>query len=420
MQAPSETSPPTVHTDAHARPPRILVVDDAPLNRKLLSAILDREECEVLEAEGGARAIELARTRAPDLVLLDIMMPGMDGYEVCEALQADDLTRSIPIIFLSALSETADKVRGLELGAVDYVTKPFDRGEVLARVRSQVRIQRLSASLREANRELRAASKELQADLAAAADIQGALIPRTRPEREAFDMAWRYVPCTSIGGDVFNLVQLDEHHVGVYMIDVSGHGVPAAMVTVSVSQTLTPQGGVLVAPGEDGEAPTIRSPAEVMRMLDEEYPMERFDKYFTMFYLVLDTRTGELRYCNAAHPAPTLRRADGRLEYLSEGGTIIGMGGVMPFDEGRVTLAPGDRLFVFTDGIAEYTGDDGDFGEERLERHLARAPGGDVQATCDEIVDAVDAFGNGRHPNDDITIVGLEYRGRRPGDSSGT
>ena len=148
--------------------------------------------------------------------------------------------------------------------------------------------------------------------------------------------------------------------------------------------------------------------------------MERFDKYFTMFYMVLDTRTGELRYCNAAHPAPTLRRADGSLEYLSEGGTIIGMGGVMPFDEGRVTLAPGDRLYLFTDGIAEYTGADGDFGEERLEQHLAHAPTGDVQATCDEVVDAVDAFGNGRHPNDDITIVGLEYRGRSPGDSSGT
>lgn len=414
MPSPSIVSTPSAVASSQERAARVLVVDDAPMNRKLLTAILDREGCQVLQASDGETALNLARTESPDLVLLDIMMPGMDGYAVCESLQGDELTADIPIIFLSALSETADKVRGLELGAVDYVTKPFDRGEVLARVRSQLRIQRLTASLREANRELIAAGKELQRDIAAAADIQGALIPRVRPDNAAVDLAWRFVPCSTVGGDIFNVVKLDEDHLGIYMIDVSGHGVPAAMVTVSVSQTLSPHGGLLTETTPDGVV--VRSPADVMRALDDEYPMERFDKYFTMFYMVLDTRSGEIRYCNAAHPAPTLRRADGEVEYLSEGGTIVGLSGVMPFDEGRVQLHRGDRLFLFTDGIAEFSGADEDYGEERLEEELLRdVPGDDVQSVCDRIVEALDTFGEGGPANDDITLLGMEYRGDEPG-----
>ncbi len=424
MHAPADNAPRSVAADftgdtRTASRPRILVADDSAMNRKLLVAILAKEEVEIVEAVDGVDALSKARLQRPDLVLLDIVMPGKDGYEVCAELKADPKFANIPVIILSALTQPADKVRALELGAVDYVTKPFDRGEVLARVRNQLQIRKLTASLVQANRDLVAKQKDLDADLRAAGDIQLSLIPRTRPDVPGFDMAWRFVPCSSVGGDIFNVVRLDERRLGLYMVDVSGHGVPAAMVTVSVAQSLTPQAGIVLEPRHNasaGDAPVVRSPGRVLEMLDTEFPMERFDKYFTMVYLVLDVVSGELRYCNAAHPRPVVVRKDGRFELLEAGGTIVGLGGIMPFEEGGVVLEPGDRVYLFTDGITEFADTDGEeYGEERLRELLASGGAPHVQAACDGVVDALADFGQGARPNDDVTITGFEFRGPEGG-----
>lgn len=390
------------------RPSRVLVIDDQLQNRRLLQVILERDLHDVLLAEDGPSGLELARRTRPDLVLLDVVMPGMDGFAVCERLLRDPTLSDTPVIFLSALSETSDKVRGLELGAVDYVTKPFDAGEVLARVRSQLAIRRLHASLQEANRALVDKQRELDADLRAAADIQASLLPRRRLASDVLDMAWSFVPCQSIGGDIFDVVVLDARHVAVSMLDVSGHGVPAAMITVSVSQCLNPQGDIVV-----DRSGRPRDPDEVVRRLDREFPLERFDKYFTIFYGVLDTHTGELRYCNAAHPAPWLVRDD-VLEPLETGGTIVGLSGALPFETGRVRMRPGDRVVLYTDGVTEAVSPDGrGFGEERLRELVLATRDEPVRAACDRLADALRAWHGGRQPLDDISILGLEYLGAR-------
>lgn len=388
-------------------PATILVVDDSRLNRRLLQGILAREDCRVIEAADGRAAVALAASERPDLVLLDILMPGMDGYEVCAALKAERRLAEIPVIVLSALSEPADKVKALELGAVDYVTKPFDKGEVLARVRNQLRIQRLTASLRDANRELVAQQRELDADLRAAADIQKSLIPRALPDVGAVELASSFVPCSSVGGDIFNVQRLDDDHVAVWLVDVSGHGVPAAMVTVSVCQSLSLHAGIVL----DGSG-RPRPPARVLEHLDREFPIERFDKYFTMTYLVLELSTGLVRYCNAAHPPPVLVRHDGSLELFEEGGTIVGLGGVMPYEEGSAVLQPGDRLFLYTDGIVDFVGAGGEeFGAARLHEVLTAGAGHGLRRVCDRLVAALEAFGGDKRPNDDVTVVALDYRG---------
>ncbi len=391
---------------------KILIVDDNDFNLRLLRGILEKEGYEIIEAVDGEEAVDFALRELPDLILLDIMMPNKDGYEACSEIKSDNRTTNIAIIFLSAKAETKDKIKGLELGGADYVAKPFDRGEVLARVRAQLKIQNLTKNVIRANQDLLKKQEGLDNDLKAAAEIQKSLLPDTLPGIKSLDVAWKFMPCQKIGGDLFNLLRLDEDHWAVYMLDVSGHGVPSAMVSVSVSQVLTPQTGYVV---KKSIIPpphyTIVSPSEVLNELDREYPIDRFEKFFTISYHVLNIKTGLLKYSNAAHPPPILLHQDGTLELLKEGGTIIGMGGILPFEEGERQLCFGDKLFIYTDGIVEYQDRKGLFyGENRFYTELQKLKDEPVSVIMDGIIESVMNFGENNEPLDDITLLGLEFK----------
>ncbi len=392
---------------------KILIVDDSTVNRLLLSSILRKAGYETVEARDGKEAVEQTFQCMPDLILLDVVMPEMDGYQVCSTLKGDDRTREIPIIFLSARTETEDKIRGLDLGGADYVTKPFDKGEVLARVRNQLKIRSLTQKLIQSNRELMEKQKKLDEDLRAAAGIQQSLLPQKVPSIEKVEIAWRFQPCDLIGGDIFNVCRLDEANTGIYLLDVSGHGVPSALVTVSVHQMLQPQQGSLVKKRK--ETPPyyeITSPAEVCSILDREYPIERFDKYFTMVYLVLDTERGRLRYTNAGHPPPILLRGNGGLEFLDKGGPFIGLGGILPYEDEEKKLDRGDKLILYTDGVVEYPNGQGDFyGEQRLVDLLGSGAGLPVGLLLDRLLESLRTFGNGTPFPDDVSLLGFEIRG---------
>jgi len=393
-------------------PEKIFIVDDNMVNRKLLAAILKKEGYELLEAVDGGEAVKFALEEQPDLILLDIMMPVKDGYQVCREIKADSRTSSIPIIFLSAKTQVEDKIKGLDLGGSDYVTKPFDRGEVLSRVRSHLKIASLSKEVLEANRELLAKQRRLNEDLVAAGGIQRSLLPQKPPRMDIIDVAWRFMPCESIGGDIFNVVRLDEDHWVLYMLDVSGHGVPAALVAVSVSQILQPHQGLLLK--ESIKPPPfykVVSPADVLSKLDQEYPMERFGRYFTISYNLLNVRNGSIRYSNAAHPPPMLLHENGAMELLDKGGTIIGMGGILPFEEGEIFAQKGDKLFIFTDGIAEYENRDGEvYGEERFQQELTRLRNEPISVVIDGVMDSLMKFGDDNKPQDDITLLGIDFK----------
>lgn len=405
-----EAGRPTVRP---AAPDKILIIDDNDINRQVLMGILRKEGYALLQAADGAQALAAARREHPDLVLLDIMMPLMDGYEVCSRLKKDPSTADIPVIFLSALTETANKVKGLDLGAVDYITKPFDQAEVLARVRSHLKIRHLTQELVAANRDLLEKQENLDRDLEAARDIQVSLIPRAAPVDDAVHVRWIFEPCDRIGGDVFNLYRLDDRHLVAYVVDVSGHGVPAAMVTVSVSQSLSPLLGYSVRrEGETTGGFSIPAPSEVLAGLDREYPIERFEKYFTICYLVFDLATGHVRYSRAGHPMPIVVRRDGQSEMLAAGGTIIGLGSATPFEEGEVTLRTGDRLYLYTDGILEQENGSGEmYGEERLAAELRAGGGESIETVCERVMESMRRFGASERPQDDITLVAIEFRG---------
>ena len=274
--------------------------------------------------------------------------------------------------------------------------------------------------LKQLNQELLDNQKRLDADLAAAAEIQKSLLPHRIDSTANLSIAWKFEPCEHTGGDIFNMIQLDNDHWALYMLDVSGHGVQAAMITVSVAQFLQPNSGHLLNPehGHSAASVHIQTPAEVLTALDDEFPFERFNNFFTITYMIINSETGDLTYSNAGHPHSILMRRDGHLELLQKGGPAIGMGEfhllsgqAERFEEGHQQLRPGDRLFVYTDGIIEYQHPDGEFfGTERFCKTLQTLRGESINDMIEQSIRALLNFGNHTKPQDDITLLGLKFK----------
>jgi sigma-B regulation protein RsbU (phosphoserine phosphatase) len=394
-------------------PTTILAIDDSAEVLLSIGATLE-PYYDVRVATSGIEGLALAAEIHPALILLDVMMPGIDGYQTCAQIKATPATTDIPIIFLTTRQDTADKIKGLELGGRDYITKPFNGGELLARIRTQLEISSLTEQLMKVNEDLRRKQILLEKDLRAAAEIQKSFLPPKPPENKAIEVAWQFQPCDSVGGDILNIFRLDEDHYGFYVLDVSGHGVPAAMVTASVHQQLHLSTGMILKKSINHPPHyEIVSPSEVLTTLDKNYPLDRFDRYFTISYMILNTRNGQILYSSAGHPPPLLLRNSGELLPLKEGGTIIGMGGILPFEEGRVQLEPGDILFLYTDGLPEYRNREGEFfSDQRFQTVLGEQKGSSAKEATEAVVKAViTSFGEGNLPQDDITLLAVRYLG---------
>src|SRR4029079_10200773 len=222
------------------QPAGILVVDDTPANLQVLAGMLKDRGYRVRPVPSGKLALLAAGRDPPDLILLDINMPEMNGYEVCEHLKADDKLNGIPVIFISALTEQLDKVRAFALGGVDYITKPFQMEELHARVETHLKLRRLQIELEDANARLAKANGRMSRDLKAAARIQESFLPRDVPRVPGAVFAWVYRPCDELAGDGLNIVPIGDGKVALYILDVSGHGVAARLLSVTMSRLLSP------------------------------------------------------------------------------------------------------------------------------------------------------------------------------------
>ncbi len=255
--------------------------------------------------------------------------------------------------------------------------------------------------------------RKLKEDLAAAAEIQRRFLPTDMPSVRNVSTAFKFRPCSSIAGDMFNVLELDDDHIAIFLFDVSGHGAPAAMMAVSVCQMLQPHSGFVVqcrAGAPDGRS--ITPPRQVMDNLDLEFPLERFDKYFTIFYGILDRRNNLLTYSNAGHPMPLVVHQDGSIDSLDEGGTIIGLGGIVPFEQGHIFLKTGDKLVLFSDGLTEFENESaGCYGMDRLKETIEKHHKEPIGQLLESIQDSLMDFAGASRPQDDISLLGLEITG---------
>ncbi len=388
---------------------RVLLVDDNPTNLKVLNDTLKGRGYELRIAKSGEQALQVAEKSRPDLILLDIMMPpGIDGYETIRRLKAGPETQETPVIFLSALSDTRDKVKGFELGAVDYISKPFQADEVIARVDTHLTMHLLRQEVSRRNRELEAANERMRRDLEAAARVQRSLLPDSPPEDDRVRIGWQYHPCDELAGDALNVHRLSQRHISFYIVDVRGHGVPSALLSVSVVRSLEPttDASCLVT-GPDG---VITAPAAVAERLNTLYPKEsNAELYFTMIYGVLDLATGRLRFVQAGHPGPILVRPGAPAEQINAPSLIVGAIQNATFSDSEIQLLAGDRLYLVSDGLYEETDEsDEQFTVPRLIDSLAARADEPLEASLEAVRQDLVAWHGSDDFSDDLSILGIE------------
>ena len=398
---------------------RVLVVDDTPANREMLSRRLARQGYSVDTAPEGATALRMLDERPYDVVLLDVMMPGMNGLDVLRTIRLTRAPTELPVIMATAKDSSHDVVEALELGASDYVTKPLDFPVVLARVRTQLAVKRgveqirlLERGLEQRNAELLAANTRMSADLDAAAKVQAALLPAAEPHVPGYRCGWRFVPSAYVAGDILNVFRLDERHVGIYLLDVSGHGVAAALLSVTVSRFLSPlrdPTSVLWDREEGSDRYRLESPARVAARLCERFPLDdSTGQYFTMVYGVLDLETDGFRFISAGHRPVVHVPREGPVAMVDAAGYPIGVVDE-PYEEHEVTLFPGDRLYLYSDGVPEAMNDDNEpYGSERMLAQLDRTRADPLDTAMTRLIDAIERWRGRRHVHDDVSVLALE------------
>ena len=271
-------------------------------------------------------------------------------------------------------------------------------------------LQEAFAKIERQNQDLSRANQRMKRDLDAAARVQRTLLPEGSPEIQGLNFAWTYRPCDELAGDALNIVRINDDLVALYLLDVSGHGVPAALLSVTATRSLHPRAGgapsLVAGPGIN---PDAVDPAQVASRLNALYPMEsNGDHYFTMIYGLLDVRTHRLRFTVAGHPAPILVRAGSPPKRLDATGFAIGMIDAAEYDESVIDLQRGDRLYFYSDGLTEeVNSQDEEFGNERLLGAIADGQALGLQDAIESLVQKVVAWRGEERLRDDVSILAV-------------
>ncbi|HOW64423.1 MAG TPA: SpoIIE family protein phosphatase [Candidatus Paceibacterota bacterium] len=368
---------------------RVLIVDDVPANIDVLVQAL-RGDHQLSVALDGAAALRTADKLLPDLVLLDIMMPGMDGYEVCRQLRASPRTRDIPVMFLSSLEDVQDKAKGFEAGGNDYLVKPFEILEVKARVRSLLKAKAYADAVKE----------KIAYDLRIAREIQMGILPpdvAAIAQGTGLETHALLEPAQAVGGDLYEALRTPDGNLVLVLGDVSGKGIPAALF-MAVTMTLI-----------RAMAPDSHAPEEIVRRVSDALVSQNPRNMFvTLLCGIYDPRSGKLTYAGAGHPAPVLVRGN-QAQFLSvEAALPVGVMSGLMVPSTSVDLQVGDLVVFYTDGVTEAFDAAGNlYGESQLLEALALQSGRAAAEASAALLASVRTHA-GNHPqSDDIAILTL-------------
>lgn len=366
---------------------RIVVIDDNANDVQVTRRFLERRGYDTVPALSGEEGLQAARQVIPDAIVVDYRMPGMDGFEVTRQVKSDPALQTIPVLMLTGSDSTQDVVTGLGVGADDFVTKGSDAEVVAARLRALLRVKAYQDQLRRMN-------QQMTRDLQIARRVQEALVPAGVYDNHRIEIRSAYIPSATLSGDFYDYFA-QEGHSWVFVADVSGHGLPAAILVSLLKSYIHTR------------APNAGSLASFMEGLNDFlFSVSLPAQYATATLFRIDD-AGRLVYTNAAHPPFLLcRRSGGATEVFEQPGNLLGAMPNMPFEEHTITVAPGDTLFVYTDGLTDRVNAAGEFYSiDRVAAVLERCREASVTAVYDEIFQDVGAFTSTEEFRDDIAFV---------------
>lgn len=325
---------------------QILVIDDDTAVQELLRRTLKKQGYEVTVASNGEDGIAEAQKLRPALIICDWIMPRLTGIDVCRRVKADPDLSTTQFFLLTSLGSIADRVKGLDAGADDFISKPIELNELQARVRAGLRLHQLS-------RDLKIAKQLLEAELAEAAEYVQSLLPD--PMVEPVSIESKFIPSRQLGGDCFDYNWLDSNYLAIYLLDVAGHGLRAALPSVAVLNLLRSR----ALPNID-----YYKPSDVLRALNTTFQMSyQNDKYFTIWYGVYNRSDRKLVYASAGHPPAVLisqsPTSKAKVQQLRTPGMPVGMFPDARYLDNSCDVEDFSTLYIFSDGVYEINQPDG-------------------------------------------------------------
>lgn len=387
----------------HAPAGRVLLVDDDPVISRLTSSLLRRHHFDVRCLTDPRALLAAPESARPDVILLDINMPEMDGIEACRRIRRDPFFGDVPVMFFSAGAKEQFIEQGFRAGAQDYLEKPFTEAELVARVRNLTRLARYEQSLRNAAGELQRKNDLLSRELEAAQRIQWSLLPASLQLHPAVRCAVFYEPAAAVSGDLYDVSLGKDGQVRFLVADVSGHGVFAALLAAFFKM-----GYQVYSDREPGPGAVLQAiHRELCRSLDS-------GDYVTAFAGWLDPASGMLRYASAGHVPGLLHHRQGRaVERLLPTGPMVGIMDESRFEERIIRLEPRDSIVLLTDGILEADGPPGEpYGLRRVEALTQRFSEAVPQHLLQELRIDLEDFCGASAPDDDLTALVVDWEAR--------
>ena len=369
-------------------PPLILIVDDNPANVEILQMRLEANNYDIVTAADGEEGLAMAKEKQPDLILLDIMMPEIDGLEVCRRLKADPALPFIPIIMITAKADSKDVVAGLDAGGDEYLTKPVDHASLVARVKSMLRIKSLHDTVIEQ-------SAQLNTQLKTATKIQSLFWPEI-PELDAGRHIWAIsVPAGYVGGDLYDIIPLADESLLVYVADVSDKGVPAALIMAALSTKIRSEARVQTDVGRLLE--TVNN--SLHRLISEE-------GFFATIALVRYwPKSGKIQFAIGGHLQPLwiIEKGMGKIPQIS--GISLGVTPDVRYEKEEILLLPGESILLYTDGVVEAENEDNElYGYERVVNYIENSEG---PPWAKGLTDEINMWRGNARANDDLTLLEL-------------